>query len=164
MYYCSSGTSPSCWITHSTQCHRRGCNNIASFLHEPHRSHIFLWRLHTLWPPQHILVTAPFCCGRKSRGACAQSFALAASNNRDHAPQSIYYWLCMPHMYIIAFRAHPVHGESHIQPNATGEFATIRLWILKFENLFICHLWRNSNTRRECNRLDRNEVNVKDKH
>jgi len=33
----------------------------------------------------------------------------------------------------------------------------IRLWILKFENLFICHLWDNSNTRWECSRLSRNE-------
>jgi len=30
------------------------------------------WTRHDL----HILVTAPFCCDRKSRAACAQSFAL----------------------------------------------------------------------------------------
>jgi len=33
----------------------------------------------------------------------------------------------------------------------------IRLWILKIENLFIRHLWRNNNTR-ECSRLGRNEL------
>jgi len=27
IYCCSSRTSRSCWITHSTQCHQRGCNN-----------------------------------------------------------------------------------------------------------------------------------------
>jgi len=34
------------------------------------------------------------------------------------------------------------------------------LWILKFENLLICYLWPNSNTRWECSRLGRNEGNV----
>jgi len=29
---------------------------------------------------------------------------------------------------------------------------------LKFENLFIHHMWRNSNARWECSRLGRNEV------
>jgi len=33
-----------------------------------------------------------------------------------------------------------------------------RLWILKFDKLFIRHLWRNSNARRECSRLGRNEL------
>jgi len=34
--------------------------------------------------------------------------------------------------------------------------------MLKFENLFIMrHLWRNSNTRRQCSKLGRNELNVK---
>jgi len=36
----------------------------------------------------------------------------------------------------------------------------ICLWILKFENLFMRHLWGNSNARRECSRLGRNEANV----
>jgi len=31
-------------------------------------------------------------------------------------------------------------------------------WILKFENLFMRHLWRNSNAQRECSRLGRNKV------
>ena len=39
----------------------------------------------------------------------------------------------------------------------------ICLWIFKFENLFIHHLWCNSNTWRECSRLGRNKLNVKDK-
>ena len=45
------------------------------------------------------------------------------------------------------------------------QWLRIRLWvwILKFENLFICHLWRNSNARQVCNRLGRKKLNVKDK-
>jgi len=34
------------------------------------------------------------------------------------------------------------------------------LWILKFENLFIRHLWHDGNARWECSRLSRNEPNV----
>ena len=44
------------------------------FYNERHRSHVLLcegWTRHYL----QILVRAPFCCNRKSRAACAQSFA-----------------------------------------------------------------------------------------
>jgi len=35
----------------------------------------------------------------------------------------------------------------------------MHLWILKFENLFIHHLWRSSSyARRECSRLGRNNL------
>ena len=37
------------------------------------------------------------CCDRK--GKCAKLHTVAASNNRDHAPQSIYYCLFAPHIY-----------------------------------------------------------------
>jgi len=73
-YFCSSHTSRSWWITQSTKRHRRDCNNIPFFLQWPHRSCVLLcegWTQHDL----HILVTAPFCCDRKSRAVCAQSFA-----------------------------------------------------------------------------------------
>jgi len=68
-YYCllalhiwcySSRTSRSWWITQSTQHHRRGCNNIPSFLQRTTpiaRSLCEGWTPHDL----HILVTAPFC-------------------------------------------------------------------------------------------------------
>jgi len=36
-----------------------------------------------------------------------------------------YYCLLAPHIYIFVLRAHPVRGESHNQPNATGEVATL---------------------------------------
>jgi len=38
------------------------------------------------------------CCDRKTRAACAQSVTLAARNNRDPAPQSLYYCLFAPHI------------------------------------------------------------------
>jgi len=61
IYFCSSRTSRSWWITHSTQHHRRGCNNIPSSLQRTTpiaRSLCEGWIRHDL----HILVTAPFCC------------------------------------------------------------------------------------------------------
>ena len=74
VWCCSSRTSRSWWITQSTQHHRRGCNNIPSFLQ---RTAPIARSLYEGWTPHdlHILVTAPFCCDRKSRAACAQSFA-----------------------------------------------------------------------------------------
>ena len=71
---CSSRTSRSWWITQSTQHHRRGCNNIPSFLQRTApiaRSLCEGWTQHDL----HILVTATFCFDRKSRAAYTQSFA-----------------------------------------------------------------------------------------
>jgi len=49
---------------------------------------------------------------------------MAASSNRVHAPQSLFYCLFAPRIHIVVLRAHPVRGESHIQRNATGEVAT----------------------------------------
>jgi len=63
--WCSSRTSHSWWIAHSTQHHQRGCNNIPSFLQRTApiaRSLCGGWPWHDL----HILVTARFCCDRKS--------------------------------------------------------------------------------------------------
>ena len=43
------------------------------------------------WHDLHILVTAPFCCDRKSPSSmCTKLHTVAASNNRDHAPQSLF--------------------------------------------------------------------------
>jgi len=74
IWWCySSRTSRSWWIIQSTQRHWRGCNNIPSFLQWTTpiaRSLCEGWTLYDL----HILVTAPFCCDRKSWAACAQSF------------------------------------------------------------------------------------------
>jgi len=86
---------------------------------------------------------------RKAQAACAQNFAPRQQatiefTGRDHSPctlvvtfnrsqvsigraftpRSLYYCLFVPRIYIVVLRAHPVHGESHIQRNATGEVAT----------------------------------------
>jgi len=99
---CSSRTSRSWRITQSTYHHRRGCNNIPSFLQRTApiaRSLCEGWTPHDL----HILVTAPFCCDRKSRAACAQSFALWQQATieftcHDHSniacSRHIYVWYC----------------------------------------------------------------------
>jgi len=125
LYCCSSPTSRSWWITHSTQRHRRGCNNIPSFIQRTARiarSLCVCWTRHDL----HILVAAPLWCDWKSPSCmCAKLHTVATSNTRVHAPQSLNYCLfaqCIG--YIVVLRAHPVRGESHIQRNAIGEVAT----------------------------------------
>jgi len=80
----------------------------------------------------HIAETAIFeyyCCDRKSRAACAQSFApwqqaTIEITRRDHS-----YCLFAPHTYIFILRAHPVRGESYNQRNTTGEVATLCILI-----------------------------------
>jgi len=51
--------------------------------------------------------------------------------------------------------------EIMVNPDVNGyttwQWLRICLWILKFENLFICHLWHNSNVRREYSRLGRKD-------
>ena len=102
LWRCSSRTSRSWWITQSTQHHRRGCNNIPSFLQWTApiaRPLCEGWTPHDL----HILVTAPFCYDRKSRAAYSQSFALWQQATieftcHDHSiiacSRHIYVWCC----------------------------------------------------------------------
>jgi len=66
-----------------------------------------------------------YCCDRKSpSGMCAKLRTVAASNNRDHALQSFYYFLFTPYICGVVLRAHPTRDEPHIQRNANGEVAT----------------------------------------
>ena len=61
-------------VNHTFNAQRSGRNNISSFLQRTAPIARFFcegWIRHDL----HILVTAPFCCDRKARAACAQSFA-----------------------------------------------------------------------------------------
>jgi len=63
-------------------------------------------------------------------GKCTKLHTVAASNNRDHEPQSLYH--CLLHSMVtyicgvVLRRAHPVRGELHIQRNAIGKFATVQ--------------------------------------
>jgi len=66
-----------------------------------------------------------YCCDRKVRAACAQSFTLWQQATieiirRDHSIIA-----CSFHIYMgIILRTHPIHGESHIQCNTNREVAT----------------------------------------
>jgi len=95
------------------------------FHNEPHRSHIICVKaVNSARPPHPGHSTILFC--RKSRAACAQSFApcqqatieimLAISLTID----------CSRYIYhCVILYAHPVRGESHNQRNTTGEVATL---------------------------------------
>ena len=47
-------------------------------------------------------------------GMCAKLHTVAASNHRDHAPQSHHYCLFAPRIYIVVLHAHSVRGEPRI--------------------------------------------------
>jgi len=52
---------------------------------------------------------------------CANLHNVAASNKRDESVIA-----CSRHVHLgVILRAHPVHGELHIQRNANQEIATI---------------------------------------
>jgi len=62
----------------------------------------------------------------KARAACAQSFTLWQQATIEIMRRNLSYCcLFALRIYIVVLRAHPVHGESHIQRNATGEVAII---------------------------------------
>jgi len=66
-------------------------------------------------------------CDRKSRAACAQSFALWQQAKieitwRDHSVIA-----CSRHIYGVVLRAHSVRGEPRIQRNASGEVKTVHI-------------------------------------
>ena len=84
MYGCSSlRTFHSRWIVHSTQHQWRGCNNI-SFLQQTALIADSFWE-GCIWHNLHIMVTAPFCCNRKARAVCVQSFtATIEITQHDH--------------------------------------------------------------------------------
>ena len=93
------------------------------------------------------------CCDRKSRAACAQSFAPRQQATTEIMHRNLSYYclltprICIyiyiflfiflyiyayayiyiyiqPRIYIFVLRAHPVRGESHNQRNTTGDVAT----------------------------------------
>jgi len=69
---------------------RRSCNNIPSFLQwTAPIAHSFLWRLHTARPP-HPGHSTIWLRSEILSGMCAKLRTVAASNNRDHAPQSLF--------------------------------------------------------------------------
>jgi len=72
-----------------------------------------------------IGVKTRLCCNRKSRAACAQSFAPRQQATIEIMHRNLsYYCLLAPRICIFVIHAHPVRGESHNQRNTTGEVAT----------------------------------------
>jgi len=67
-------------------------------------------------------------------GMRAKLRTVAASNNRDHAPRSLY--LCLfGHLYMgVVLRAHSIRGKPRIQRNVNGEVATTVTTYLPFCN------------------------------
>ena len=66
-----------------------------------------------------------YCCDRKSRAACAQSFAPWQKATIEIMRRNLSYrCLLAPRIYIFVIRARPVRGVSHNQRKATGEVAT----------------------------------------
>jgi len=94
------------------------------FYNEPHLSHVLFVKA-APGTTFHILVTAPFCCDRKSRATYAQSFAPWQQATIEIMRRDLpYYCLLAPRIYIFVLRAHPIRGESHNQRNVTREVAT----------------------------------------
>jgi len=70
-----------------------------------------------------------YCCDRKARAACEQSFTLWQQATIEITCHGHPVIACSCHIYMgVILRAHPIRGESHIQRNANREVATyIRL-------------------------------------
>jgi len=147
IWWCySSLTSRSWWITQSTQHHRRGCNNIPSFLQ---RTTLIARSLCEGWTPHdlHILVTAPFCCDQKSRAACVQSFTPWQQATIEIMLAISLTIACSRYTYDgVILPAHPVRGESHNQCNTTREVATLsslcHLYFLYLWQCLFCLMWQ----------------------
>jgi len=79
---------------------------------------LYMWRLHRAWP-QHPGHSTILLRSESPSGKCAKLRTVAASNNRDHAPQSLYYCLFAPHN-VVLFLAHIPFVVNHTF-NATTE-------------------------------------------
>ena len=78
-------------------------------------------------------ITTLHCCDRKSRAACAQSFALWQRATIEIIGRNLSsYCLLAPPTYIFVLCAHPVLDESHNQRNATGEVTTVPKWVHRY--------------------------------
>ena len=74
------------------------------------------------------LINCKYCCDRKAPTASAQSFTLWQQATIEFTCHDNSIIACSRHVYMsVVFRAHRVHGESHIQRNTNGEVATV--WV-----------------------------------
>jgi len=71
-----------------------------------------------------------YCCNRKSRAACAQSFAPWQEATIEITRRYHSIIACSRHIHNGAIvHAHPVRGESHNHRNTTGEVASVQMTI-----------------------------------
>jgi len=76
--------------------------------------------------PAKQFPTFYYCCDRKARAACGQSFKLWQQATIDSTCHDNSIIASSRHIYMgVVRRAHPVRGEPHIQRNANGEVATL---------------------------------------
>ena len=134
-YYCllalhilwcySSHTSRLWWITQSTQHHRKGCNNIPSFLQRTTPiARSSCEGLNSAQPP-HPGHSTILLQSEIPSGMCANLRTVAASKIEIMLAISLII-ACSRYIYYgVILRAHPVRGESHNQRNTTGEIATL---------------------------------------
>ena len=127
---CSSRTSHSWWIAHSMQHQRRGCNNIHLLftMRTTPIAHSFCAGF--TQDNLHILVTAPFCCDRKSRSGIWAKLRTVAGKQQHSSPNKItlillvrttYIWCC----YSRTFRLWWTSAQGHTQRKASKVAATV---------------------------------------
>ena len=77
-------------------------------------------------PKRRCLSFPWYCCDRKSRAACAQSFAPWQQATIEIMLAISLTIACSRYTYDgVILPAHPARGESHNQRNTTGEVATV---------------------------------------
>jgi len=91
------------------------------------------------WHDLHILVTAPFCCDRKARAACAQSFTLWQQATIEITCHDHSIIACSRHAHMgVVLRLHLVRGESHIQRNGQFSLSLLYARISAILHEFVC--------------------------
>jgi len=109
-------------VRKASQC---GSNNIPSFLQRKAPSARSFCETCT-WHGLHVLATAPVCCDRKARVACAQSFTLWQQatieiTRRDHSIIA-----CSSHIYMgVVLHAHAAFGN--FCARTTGSHMALRM-------------------------------------
>ena len=111
------------------QCNaNRGCNNIPSFLQRTAliaRSFCEVCTWHNL----HTLATTPFCCDRKARAACAQSFTLWQQATIEFTCHDHYYCFFVLYMWCCSLHTSRSWWITHsIQPNSEVATVLTPLW------------------------------------
>ena len=102
----------------------------------------FSWSL-DLAQPLNPAYSTTFMRSESPSSKCAKLHTVAASSNRYHEAQSLYYCLFAPHIYAYCSSRISRCGEAHIQCNANGEIATVLGWgvTVNQQTLIKQHIW-----------------------